>query len=162
MEVSAGAALEAGILNLEYRVRGSGIPFVFSGLPEIHSERKSDLWKETCFEAFLELGVGEGYLEFNGSLSGAWDLYHFDSYRSGMKRVIGASEPCLIEREVDQGVLVVKWSVPVPEGAILTGKTGLTVVFKPGERPSYWALCHDGGKPDFHLKSGFIYDSIRN
>lgn len=162
MEIFAGAALASGVLHLKYRVRGSELAGVLSPLPEIRAERKSELWRETCFEAFLELGVGDGYLEFNGSLTGAWDLYHFDSYRSGMKRVSGAADPCLTGREAGKDVLEMKWSVPMPEGLILTGKTGLTVVFKPGDRPSYWALRHDGGKPDFHLKSSFIYDSIRN
>ena len=44
-------------------------------------ERKDELWKMTCFEMFLNPIGQKQYYEFNVSLEGAWNCYHFAGYR---------------------------------------------------------------------------------
>ena len=45
--------------------------------------RTDELWRTTCFEAFVR--TDGGYVEYNLSPSGAWAAYRFDGYREGMR-----------------------------------------------------------------------------
>ena len=45
--------------------------------------RRDELWRTTCFEAFVGNPEG-GYLELNFSPSSAWAAYDFTAYREGM------------------------------------------------------------------------------
>ena len=169
VSVTAGAEVRGNQLFLEYGVTFLGQNQSYSqfrNLPPIVRARKSELWNDTCFEAFLPVGNSSSYFEFNGSLAGNWDLYAFDGYRSGMKKVVvgKAFEPGMISRGFSGSTFVISWCLPlsfIPDPALL-GKIGLTVVLKSGEKASFWALKHDGVRPDFHLGTSFIYDTIRN
>ena len=44
--------------------------------------RADDLWRHTCFEAFVGDPAG-GYLELNFAPSSQWAAYRFDGYRRG-------------------------------------------------------------------------------
>ncbi len=46
--------------------------------------RADELWRHTCFEAFLKTPGESGYRELNFSPSGEWAAYRFDAYRAGM------------------------------------------------------------------------------
>src|SRR6266542_3114465 len=46
--------------------------------------RTDDLWKTTCFEAFLRHAGGEAYREWNFAPSGDWAAYDFTGPREGM------------------------------------------------------------------------------
>ena len=73
--------LEADWLRLRWRVEGSGAlvvpPFAGKG-------RADELWRTTCFEAFLRPVGGESYVELNLSPSERWNAYDFDRYREAM------------------------------------------------------------------------------
>src|SRR6202790_1024396 len=51
--------------------------------PVVAAARTDELWRHTCFEAFLRPSADPGYYEFNFSPSTQWAVYRFDSYRSG-------------------------------------------------------------------------------
>jgi hypothetical protein len=53
----------------------------------MHASRTDELWKQTCFEAFVGSPAEESYFEFNFSPSTQWAAYGFDSYRAGMRDV---------------------------------------------------------------------------
>jgi hypothetical protein len=176
-KVSAGASVSSGELNLLFRIEASR--------PELMNEiilaqardrvaRKDELWKETCFEAFIPHANGDAYLEFNGSPGGDWNLYSFKAYREGMSPVpVSANAwPRLISRTSGEKDLEIRWSLPMASikqgffslgiGDIRFAPLGLTVVMNASAATTYWALQHDGIKPDFHLRSSFTYDSIRD
>src|SRR6266699_5092857 len=46
--------------------------------------RGEELWRHTCFEAFVRASSGAEYYEFNFSPSTQWAAYRFSGYRSGM------------------------------------------------------------------------------
>ena len=46
--------------------------------------RSDELWRHTCFEAFVRASSGAEYYEFNFAPSTQWAAYRFSSYRSGM------------------------------------------------------------------------------
>ena len=53
--------------------------------------RADELWRTTCFEAFLMAEDGAGYREWNFAPTGNWAAYDFTGYREGMERAeVGA------------------------------------------------------------------------
>jgi hypothetical protein len=52
--------------------------------PAAAPKRADDLWRTTCFEAFIRAGIGAEYYEFNFAPSTQWAAYRFTGYREGM------------------------------------------------------------------------------
>lgn len=112
-----------------------------------------DLWKTTCFELFLYDGEGR-YREFNFSPNGQWALFGFEGYRHRGGEVTLRDGP---EIKHERGDSVFVQTVFI-DAAILLGaeRAALAAVIEEqGGRPSYWALAHNGLKPDFHDPFGF-------
>jgi hypothetical protein len=150
--VSAKVSLiGSDVLKIEYVVIGSTDALIW---PEMAMpERVDELWKTTCFEAFIALG--NSYVEYNFSPSRRWASYVFEDYREGMQDALELPapdifiEPANSERFamtviLDLSMLVDRQSLGL--SAVLEHKTG--------ER-SYWALAHPPGKPDFHHRDCF-------
>jgi hypothetical protein len=57
----------------------------------VAAARTDELWRHTCFEAFVRTSPGPAYYDFNFAPSTQWAAYRFDSYRSGMRPEIIAS-----------------------------------------------------------------------
>jgi hypothetical protein len=114
------------------------------------SARTDELWKHTCFEAFL--GAGQGYYEFNLSPSSQWAAYCFDGHRAGM-RDAAIPDPQVEWRE-DEGQGSLSAILQLPTN--LTGPLGLSAVIEDtnGNR-SFWALAHPAGALDFHNAACF-------
>lgn len=121
-------------------------------LPEqVSRQRKDELWKTTCFEAFLGFADGS-YAEYNFAPAGDWAAYRFAAYREGMENLdVAAPE---ISAEGDDYMLLVTAKIAKPDAPI--ARLGLTAVIEDwdGEK-SYWALRHAPEKPDFHHADGF-------
>lgn len=116
--------------------------------------RADNLWKTTCFEAFLAAEEESGYLELNFSPSTQWAAYDFADYRTGM---VQASLPAPPEIEVDRGpgllALTATVSLHLREERY---RLGLAAVLEErGGHMSYWALTHAGDRPDFHRRDCF-------
>ena len=142
--------LDDGRLMLRYRVDGAGALVV----PPFKGHGQADeLWKTTCFELFLYDGEGR-YRELNFSPSGQWAIYGFAGYRQPRGDVVLRDYP---EIKHDMGESVFVQTVFI-DAAILLGaeRAALAAVIEEaGGRPSYWALTHNGLKPDFHDPFGF-------
>src|SRR5688572_2920766 len=50
----------------------------------VEPERGDQLWRTTCFEAFVRPLGADGYTEWNFAPSGQWACYEFSAYREGM------------------------------------------------------------------------------
>jgi hypothetical protein len=61
--------------------------------PAVAATRTDELWRHTCFEAFICNSPGPAYYEFNFASSTQWAAYWFDSYRSGMHVATEISAP---------------------------------------------------------------------
>src|SRR5947207_206897 len=71
----------AGSLALAYLVTGN---IAELRIPSVEAScRAEELWRHTCFEAFIS--SGEAYYEFNFAPSMQWAAYWFSSYRNGMR-----------------------------------------------------------------------------
>ena len=119
-------------------------------------ERAEDLWRHTCFEAFLKAPGEEGYLEFNFAPSGDWAAYRFDSYRAGRTEL--DIPPPSIGGHHGGDLLVGFVSLEgLPSNRFW--RIGLSAVVEDEEgRLSYWALAHPPGDPDFHHPDCFALE----
>jgi hypothetical protein len=143
----------AGALLLSYQVTGT---IGDLQIPPIAAEARTDeLWRHTCFEAFVCSAPGEAYYEFNVAPSTRWAAYGFNGYRRGM-RVAGEIGPPRMEvsSAVDRYTLRASFEVtPLAEARCRLGLAA--VIEEASGRLSYWALAHPAGKPDFHRADCF-------
>lgn len=111
-------------------------------------ERRDELWRTTCFEAFLRDGDAAGYQEWNFAPSGDWAAYDFTARREGMSARPVAEAPYIrVEDNLTWWALGATVAVPAgPHWSL-----GLSAVLEEADgRKSYWALAHGGDAPDFH------------
>jgi hypothetical protein len=117
-------------------------------------QRADELWKRTCFEAFVS--AGQGYGEINLSPSNQWAAYRFDSYRSGMAETEAVELSFADDhRAVDAYDLIAELDLTdLPAGD--DWSIGLSAVIELTDgRRSFWALRHAPGSPDFHHPDAF-------
>src|SRR5579871_4765686 len=79
--LEANAERAGARLTLDYRLIGDLAHLAIP--PAAEPERAGELWRHTCFEAFLR-PEGEAYLEINLAPSRRWAVYRFDRYREGV------------------------------------------------------------------------------
>jgi hypothetical protein len=148
-------------------------------------QRRDELWRHTCFEAFVRVGDSASYHEFNFAPSGDWACYRLDSYRAGMHAEKWAGEPQIqaqVRREpldaerraglVESGIDPLdRFATPfyTLTAALDLEKTGLpidaawhvglsAIVEERNGTLSYWALKHPAGDPDFHHPDCFALE----
>lgn len=159
--------LEAHNLMFAYVVTGQISDLLMP--PVAAASRTDELWRHTCFEAFVR-GLGSAYYEFNFAPSTQWAAYQFGGYRSGMRvateiktpriAVESSSERFILQTSLDLNQL----SIITPGGGGTTGgptirSLGLSAVIEETNgRRSYWALAHPPGKADFHHLDGFAFE----
>ena len=124
-------------------------------------QRRDELWKTTCFEAFLRPRGSESYFELNMSPSGDWAAYHFDSYRTGRREALIDCVPDL-EVWLKDGIRMQDGRFDFSREPALDRAVpwdiGLSAVIEEIDgSKSYWALAHGKGPPDFHSPTCFAY-----
>ncbi|RZJ01886.1 MAG: DOMON-like domain-containing protein [Brevundimonas sp.] len=151
--------LGADRLALRYRVEGDIVRlFVPEPAP---AARTDELWKRTCFEAFVRVGDSADYYEFNLAPSSRWAAYQFRGYRGEMAdadvdtpeiasaadgerfeltALIDVSRLARLDPEAD-------WTLAVS-----------TVIEDVDGQVSHWALAHPSPFPDFHHAQSFVLD----
>jgi hypothetical protein len=146
-----------GLLMLHYRVTGA-----VDGLrlaPLAAAVRADELWRHTCFEAFVRMPPSSEYWEFNFAPSRQWAAYRFDAYRAGMRPAEDIRAPHIEARlDPEHYALQVRLEFDqwpqTSQAAIWT--VALTAVLEEADgQKSYWALAHPPGHADFHHAHGF-------
>ena len=137
-------------LRLEYLLRGNR-EAIDRAMPSTEPQRRDGLWQDTCFEAFLMVGDGPGYFEFNFALSHDWAAYSFAGRRVGMAELdIPQPEFAQPGGSCDLSVLLDLSGLQVLDHT-QEWHIGLTAVLVDrGKTKAYWALAHSQGAPDFH------------
>ena len=125
--------------------------------PVVAVERADELWRRTCFEAFVRPSTGSAYYEFNFSPSTQWAAYRFDSYRSGMRVATEIGAPRI---EVRSSAETYSLQATLEfDGVSSPLYLGLSAVLEETDgRKSYWALAHPPGKADFHHADCFALE----
>ena len=147
----AGAFGAVATTNIWFGVGAPADRFV---IPDAEPGRADDLWRTTCFEAFLRVADEDGYREWNFAPSGQWAAYDFASYRENST-----------DAEIDQPPYIrmednfTWWALgaTIAVDAERTWQLGLSAVLEERDgAKSYWALAHPpGDKPDFHAPDCF-------
>ncbi|HEY9156305.1 DOMON-like domain-containing protein [Candidatus Binatus sp.] len=148
---SAGAELQ-----MTFRLDGD-IPRI-RVCPPGASRIGTQLWRHTCFEAFIAVEGQPAYHEFNFAPSGEWAVYAFSGYRNGGPVANEMMRPQIAVRstgsrlELDTIVRLDCLSAIHPRASL---RIGLSAVIEASDGLSYWALRHPADKPDFHDADGF-------
>jgi hypothetical protein len=151
--VDHSAAFDAmATANIWFGVGAPASRFVIADAEE--PSRTDELWRSTCFEAFLRETGAEAYQEWNFAPSGQWAAYAFTSYREDMTELDAGSPPYI--RMEDN----LTWWALGATIAVEAGKKwelGLSAILEEQDgTKSYWALAHASEKPDFHLGDCFV------
>jgi len=110
--------------------------------------RRDELWRTTCFEAFIRPFGEEGYAEWNFAPSGDWAAYTFSGYRADMANA-EVDNPPYIRMEDNLTWWTVGATLALP--ADVNWEIGLSAVLEERDgTKSYWALVHPSPDPDFH------------
>jgi hypothetical protein len=150
----------AGLMTLVYSLRADMSRVRVRS--EVVPAFADNLWKQTCFEAFIQPIGSHGYFEFNFSPTRQWAVYRFDSYREGMTPM-GLSNPLDISVRREPELLVLEATFPLPVSAAIGAAPHLklalsAVVEEDGGTLSYWSARHPKGRPDFHHPDGFAFE----
>lgn len=141
-----------GVLALRYLVAGAVADLVLP--PHAPSARTDELWRHTCFEAFVRAPDGDAYMELNLAPSTQWAAYRFDGYRQGMAPADIETPRFEVHSTPEAFELAV--ALELPGWPPTPWRLGLsTVIEEAGGRISYWALVHPPGRADFHHADGF-------
>jgi hypothetical protein len=149
-----------GHLALRYIVSGT-----VSGLrlpPVTVAARTDELWKHTCFEAFIRAPMAVAYDELNLSPSTQWAAYRFTGYREGMSDARDIDPPRI---EVTSGdtrfelhaAAALDRLPGLPPDAAWTVALSAVIEEMNGNK-SYWALAHPEGRADFHHPDCFALE----
>jgi hypothetical protein len=144
------------VLTLNYAMIGD---LTRVRIPAIPQQTVDELWRHTCFEAFVGAEGGNDYYEFNFSPSAQWAVYYFQRYRERAP-IEDAPAP---EIETEQTSDRLRLNAAIDLGALPclnrdALSIGLAAVVEDDEGAlSYWALRHPPGKPDFHHADGFAF-----
>jgi hypothetical protein len=164
----APAGLRIAVEAVRPRPSGLVLSFVLTGpiaavrLPgPAVSARADELWRRTCFEAFLRGEEGEGYVELNFSPSTEWAAYRFSGYRIGMSGA--AVRPPRVETRASAKRYQLEAAIELDDGLGLAGsatwRLGLSAVIEDKDgHVSHWALRHPPSGPDFHHAEGFAFE----
>lgn len=152
---------QADSLTFVYSVTGTISDVAMS--PMAAATRTDELWRHTCFEAFVGSSLSVSYYEFNFAPSTQWAAYRFGDYRADMRVATEINAPQITvqsnpERYVLQASLELG-QLLLSRGATL--RVGLSAVIEEiGGRRSYWALAHPPGKADFHHSDSFALEVV--
>jgi len=144
-------------LELGFRLEGniSRICLTWRSSPQALVE----LWRHTCFEAFVEIEGQSAYHEFNFAPSCEWRVYGFRAYRYAVPLAKVLSAPTVRVNTTDERLELDARIVLTDLSAIYSHsplRLGLSAVIESREGTlSYWALRHPAGKPDFHHADAF-------
>jgi hypothetical protein len=146
-----------GELDISYRLDGD-IPRLripSATTPGVGTQ----LWRHTCFEAFVALEGTAAYHEFNFAPSGEWAVQAFRGYRDAVRlanpippmRIAARATDEILELETCIGLESLSAEHP---NSVL--RLGLSAVVEASDGTlSYWALQHKAERPDFHDANTF-------
>jgi hypothetical protein len=118
----------------------------------------TQLWRHTCFEAFIAIDGQPEYHELNFAPSGEWMVYAFHGYRDGGPLPDAMMRPQIAVRSAGSQLkldALVRLDLLSAAHADSPLRLGLAAIIETSAGLSYWALRHPLDKPDFHDADGF-------
>lgn len=150
-----------GALALSFEAVGdmAGLSLPPAGAPA----RTDELWRSTCFEAFVRGPDGEAYVELNFAPSRQWAAYRLEGYRKGLQPAPIPDPRIEVEAAADALRLqaLVELDALAELAADAPWRLGLSAVIAAADgRIGYWALAHPPGRPDFHHADCFALELV--
>ena len=142
-------------LTLEYQILGDLSHYHFP--KQTKQERANELWLDTTFELFIAPTNSDEYWEINISPSTQWNVYHFTSYKEGMKESNIISQPTIKTDEYhNEYRLTFESSVP-KEYFDQASHINLCVILldQKGVR-HFYSIKRREGSPNFHDRDYFM------
>ena len=129
--------------------------------PDTATARGEELWRHTCYEAFLRASSRSTYYELNFAPTTQWAAYRFDDYRTGMTLPEISTPSIEVHSSPDhyclRATLELDQLSSLPRGDLW--HVGLSALIEDMDgNLSYWALSHPPGKPDFHHHVCFAHE----
>ncbi|UCH80328.1 MAG: DOMON-like domain-containing protein [Nitrospiraceae bacterium] len=157
LTISTNITRRFNTLSVRYHLTGPLDELVIPGLSD-RPARRNNLWEETCLELFLGPDNADHYWEFNLSPAGHWNIYHFRSYRKGMREEPAfTSLPFIVRRQQDMFRLSLEVGLDKIIPADQTVDIGVSALIRSIEGElTCWALVHTGTEADFHRRDSFI------
>ncbi len=120
--------------------------------------RCDNLWQSTCLELFWAEEGEKNYWELNLAPTGAWNIYAFTDYRTGMRQEDRIAAPFVtINRTADSFSLTTELEIGKLHADNAPLRVGVSAVLQHRDtRLSYWALAHPEERPDFHAPQTFL------
>lgn len=146
----ARAVREGGVLAVRFVLEGVLDQIALP--PPTAPGRADELWKHTCFEAFVRAPGAAAYREFNLAPSGRWQAYDFTAYRERAPDPVVAPPAISVSGALE---LIARLEAG-PDGPWQAALTAV-IETRAGAR-SYWSLRHAPGAPDFHHPDGFVLE----
>lgn len=128
-------------------------------LPTAAERKRCDnLWQSTCLEMFWAEEGRKNYWELNLAPTGAWNVYAFAEYRTGMRQEDRIAEPLTeTERTTDRFSLTTELEIGNLHASQDPLRVGISAVLQHTDtRLSHWALGHPEDSPDFHAPRTFL------
>ncbi|WP_028605437.1 DOMON-like domain-containing protein [Ottowia thiooxydans] len=135
---------QSGVL-VQYLLQGD-TPQLRIPPPVKRPEAADDLWRHTCFEAFIHRPGESGYREFNLSPSGQWAAYAFSDERVRHEPGVPTA-PLAIAMSLSPQTLALEAWLPLPEA--LPGQTlklGLSAVIETLGGCRTWSADSENGR----------------
>ncbi len=118
--------------------------------------RFHELWKQTCFEAFVQPVGDSKYFEINLNTHKAWNVYEFENYREPQPPVECAAAD-VIDVQIKEDFLRARIKFNKMEFKKL--KVSLCAVLNLKETgTTYWSFQHVDAKPNFHHFGSFVIE----
>lgn len=154
IRVTAAAARDGATLRLRYTVDAP--PGAVRPSPAAAQPARTDrLWEHSCCEAFIAIVDDAAYWEINAATSGAWNVYRFDHYRSGMRPEPHGGVTSSTITTARGWTSTVSWNAPAGLRTAALDVGLATVLEHADGTRSFWALTHVAAQPDFHQRSSF-------
>jgi hypothetical protein len=128
----------------------------------VEAARTDELWRHTCFEAFLRAPPDASYCELNFAPSTQWAAYQFESYRKGRRDLDGVGVPRIDVRS-DAAQFELRAALQMDGlpnlAANAVWNLGLAAVIEETNgNLSYWALAQSPDRLDFHRPENFALE----
>ena len=120
--------------------------------------RCDNLWQATCLEMFWAEEGAKNYRELNLAPTGAWNIYAFSDYRTGMRQEEQMAAPAITTTRTPESFsLTAELRIGNLHADNAPLRVGVSAVLQHRDtRLSYWALAHPEERPDFHAPQSFL------
>lgn len=159
-EITASIVSVKNLLTVSFSLSGNLAMLAIPSFASTTAQRRDNIWTHTCFEIFISPQHREDYWEVNIAPSGDWNFYHFQEYRTGMRRE-EAFQSLPVHASWTQNTFHIATTIDLQKICTAPNILGTGIASVLAEKNgalSYWAVKHAPDRPDFHRKENFCFD----